>query len=825
MRFVRGFGLLETMLVLVVMAGSVGAGFLYLKFRAASAQSVTQASVLDKADKAIAGFTTRNFRLPCPDTTGNGVENCAGGAQKGWLPYKTLGLEGINASPQLKYIVYRSAANDLAVASNTFSPHDWNGISLHVAASSVGQYPTVNGADLCAAIAQASLAGASAATAHVVDAAGNLRQVGYALAHPGIGDADGDGNIFDGRNINVAAELEAPEKSTLPGSYDDQVFTRSMDELAMMSSCKRVEALAADALALRAGTSAYLDFDGNLTGSLDGLGLARDVANEVNSQKVWGVVFASVATAISALKTIIVVVKSGIAAGKLGVATVTLGAATAALTAASAACAVIVGCIEIPHAAASVAAATVAVTAGTVAIAANVAAYAGLAVATALNVTAVTMAGIALGNNVPNFTDALNNLKNANTAAQAQVTAAQTNLTKAQNDAATASTAQTNSWNGLINYGHAVIDAFNKAPIPTPLPQPVPPAPTPPNGGVLVAGTPAVVPGSVQVVPGSVQPVGGTAMSLTANDGFWTNLQNAAATLQQSIMNVTAAQADLNTANNTVSQTQAAITTIRGQISATQTQMVTASATTNPTLASLQTQLASQQTSLTASQTQLTAAQTDVQNKTTALASASAAQTNAQTAYNTARTAVINAFNQSKAINYSYSYTYSYTYAYVSQNYLITAPGTANCGGTITVGAACGTTPCTCKNPNNSPCGATGQPACTYSAVVQTTAPAVQATSGITYGATTANMNGMPLIGIMIDQWFPMYNLWYGLNSLIAYHQNALNQANSTAAGTQTAYNNLLNIQNGTTPASPATGVWTGADAIVRAADAKGGLQ
>lgn len=84
-RHCRGFSLLELLALLALLTGLVSA--LLYKTLDVSVQVTQQntETALAAADEQLRQFAAWNGRLPCPDTTGNGIENCSGGA-KGTYP-------------------------------------------------------------------------------------------------------------------------------------------------------------------------------------------------------------------------------------------------------------------------------------------------------------------------------------------------------------------------------------------------------------------------------------------------------------------------------------------------------------------------------------------------------------------------------------------------------------------------------------------------------------------------------------------------------------------------------------------------------------------
>ncbi|MBV2235235.1 MAG: hypothetical protein KUL75_06775, partial [Sterolibacterium sp.] len=317
----HGIGLLEVLLLLFILGGALTAGALLLQNQTKKQEAEQQLHLLKQADSQLRGFAAAHYRLPCPafaDT--DGVESCNKGS-KGLLPWRTLGIDATNARgnlAKLAYLVQSSTLplipSDLTVAAHRFEPTDWDGEVIELAAD-------VNSQDFCQALVMA--ADVSSAGVNVTDGT-NSRRVAYALAHPGYGDADGDGQLFDGRNANSSGEMELPERERINGSYDDRVLAISFSDLSKAFNCQ------------------------SLTDSISGMALSVNVIDEVRAQKGWATASATVLTTING-------VKLGVQAGKYIAAGITmtssvavLGTAIGQLASASLGCIFLAGCVDIP---------------------------------------------------------------------------------------------------------------------------------------------------------------------------------------------------------------------------------------------------------------------------------------------------------------------------------------------------------------------------------------------------------------------------------------------------------------------------------------------
>ncbi|WP_155644376.1 hypothetical protein [Burkholderia territorii] len=113
----QGFSLLETAIVLVVMALVVMLGMRVQQSGQQARLAMVQRARLNQAHQAVMQFALTQHRLPCPDTTasGAGIESQSAGAcvsSVGWLPYITLGIarpSGQGDDGRMRYGVFNGA--------------------------------------------------------------------------------------------------------------------------------------------------------------------------------------------------------------------------------------------------------------------------------------------------------------------------------------------------------------------------------------------------------------------------------------------------------------------------------------------------------------------------------------------------------------------------------------------------------------------------------------------------------------------------------------------------------------------------------------------
>ncbi len=404
-----GLGLLEVMLFLFVIGTILVVGYTWLAAKKQSERAEAQTAQLQYVNRYIESFAAVNFRLPCPATTRGGVEDCGVATNvKGYLPLASIGLDATDpkvGGGELLYMLSRSALADLGKASNSFEPKN---LKHTAAVPDTFAFDQVTTGDYCL-----NLAVAATETAGVRVFNGSTgRRVAYAIAHPGVANADATGSTFDGRNADLTnLSMEAPETAQSATVYDDRVLARTPNELLLTGDC--------------AGHIASLDL----------MGLGVNVIAEVQAQFADAKEAAELEIRISIFKTVMAAYDVGLAALGLATGIAELAAYTSALAAAVILCIIVIGC---PLAVAL----GVAVTTQGLAIAANGIAVGLAATAVGINILYIVLvaevaalAGSAAGAANPNLTaliasaltDRNNKIVEKNNAAAALVVA-QSNL-------------------------------------------------------------------------------------------------------------------------------------------------------------------------------------------------------------------------------------------------------------------------------------------------------------------------------------------------------------------------------------------------------------
>ena len=292
-----GLGLVAVLLFIAIVGGLTAFGFMEWRQRESIQTARQEKASLAQADAALLTFATAFNRLPCPDTDRDGLEDCAAGAQKGWYPSRTLALAGADSGVvvgQLRYIVQRSDASfDLAATvSDTWRPLLYRTTFAEMRTSTVtgGDYPAtiLTLSDLCERIKLADTAAAVGVTGAMAQvASAPARAVAYALVHPGLADADGNGSVFDGVNGDNGNTVEDSARKPVLGNYDDLVLERSFASLQSTFNCA------------------------SLAQSINTVALGLDVVSQVDGMRQDNIDAAKVAVGFAAAATAITVVQIG----------------------------------------------------------------------------------------------------------------------------------------------------------------------------------------------------------------------------------------------------------------------------------------------------------------------------------------------------------------------------------------------------------------------------------------------------------------------------------------------------------------------------------
>lgn len=249
-----GYSLVEMGVALAVLGLLVSAAVAY--WAHSTRHVVTQAArdaSLD-ARAALIAFAQARYRLPCPDSDGDGMEDgtagvCPAGIQVGGFPWKTVGVFN-PAIRGMRYGVYRLANasdhrldTDLTSDMDRFPPLVAQVTRENPLAADETLLGNNNLLDACRALDLGSRAGrvvnAAQLSVSITGDVASRRNVAYVLAAGGLLDADGDGQLLDGANAsasNINPAFELPTRAASE-AYDDTVMAGTFEDLMAELGC------------------------------------------------------------------------------------------------------------------------------------------------------------------------------------------------------------------------------------------------------------------------------------------------------------------------------------------------------------------------------------------------------------------------------------------------------------------------------------------------------------------------------------------------------------------------------------------------------------
>ncbi len=282
-----GFTLVELSVVLLALGLILPGAVIFWQLSERQRVTSVQMDVQKQSRDALIGFLHANYRLPCPADNAQGLEDCASTQQVGFVPWRTLNLPRPEAGA-LRYGVYRdpdgaaaSLDQDLAVRLDRMNPlrvrtpnyevknadapnpdappipvaaagllgATYSGdeaAPLNTACNTANAPPcpanvdnSVNLLDICLALNRGSDVLVPPAGRLATQVGANRRAAAFVIAAPGMLDADGNGQAFDGANAtasNTAPTFEAPGRA-VTDTYDDIVIAASHNELFAELSC------------------------------------------------------------------------------------------------------------------------------------------------------------------------------------------------------------------------------------------------------------------------------------------------------------------------------------------------------------------------------------------------------------------------------------------------------------------------------------------------------------------------------------------------------------------------------------------------------------
>lgn len=305
-RLQRGMSMLELVLILGALAALITALSYKTTDYFTKSQALDESALLQVADRQLRQYIVANGRLPCPDTNGDGyadgeTDGLCNNAQKGYLPYKTLGMLDKNyvyGEVPMLYGAYNQANLSFTMQGQTFFPtyQDKENAAVQVTT-------TRNIFDFCATLADLSSQASVVSAGLGVGNNSTRFNAVYALAVPGQSDRDaastgwaGSPTVnaqYDGRNATSPNLFELPQALLSP-TYDDKTFFRSAPDLLEFYRCKSMNSavsLLAEAVTVQKETEDLAD------------GNAEDVARGLLMSKVgtaisvWGLLTSGAAIA------------------------------------------------------------------------------------------------------------------------------------------------------------------------------------------------------------------------------------------------------------------------------------------------------------------------------------------------------------------------------------------------------------------------------------------------------------------------------------------------------------------------------------------------
>ncbi len=291
----KGYSLVELSIVILIIGLIFSLLYVYYPRTKAVQSKVVKSFNTENIDNAIAGFAYSHGRLPFPDNNGSGIENV--GATRGTIPHITLGLAEKPVNKQNIPIVYsifrRSDANnqlDADLATGKDRLYALLPAGTRVAAlTPLNQTNTI---DFCFALRTAANIPTNLATSLYVSEPGYDRNVAYVLVDSGATDADGDGQLLDGRNA-TGLNFDVASRA-MSQTYDDKVNSKDFSELFGVLACGSVISAALHAhdnavLAADMMHTSFQDYSRLLALSLDVAEVGSLLADAAILQAVAGI--------------------------------------------------------------------------------------------------------------------------------------------------------------------------------------------------------------------------------------------------------------------------------------------------------------------------------------------------------------------------------------------------------------------------------------------------------------------------------------------------------------------------------------------------------
>lgn len=223
----RGLTTIELSMVMLIIAIMMSMGLVISSLAVGRSESGDNVQQMAMTQANVRRFIIANNRVPCPDISGNGMEDCATPANNfGSFPYRALGLSGPLLDSRGQPLLYGASPDLQQPGPTPLAPWD---------------YPSGSLDRFCATL-QARLGDGFRSNEITVanregscDEADGAFNPAVAVLAAGLEDRDGSGSFWDGA-LNPAAAagtgfcVENPGRP-LSARYDDQVRVVGLSEL------------------------------------------------------------------------------------------------------------------------------------------------------------------------------------------------------------------------------------------------------------------------------------------------------------------------------------------------------------------------------------------------------------------------------------------------------------------------------------------------------------------------------------------------------------------------------------------------------------------
>jgi len=219
--------MVELAMVILIMTITISLALVIANTSVGRSQAADNVQQMALMEANIRRFIIANNRVPCPDTSNDGVENCDSPASSfGWFPYRSMGLSAQLTDSNGQPLLYGASPDLQNPVAVPLAPWDYPSGSLdRFCAALQGRIDEGFRSD--------ELTVASADSSSCAAASGAFNPA-TAMVSGGLSDANGNGDFFDGLNTaaarNGAICIENPGR-VVSARYDDQVRVIGHSEL------------------------------------------------------------------------------------------------------------------------------------------------------------------------------------------------------------------------------------------------------------------------------------------------------------------------------------------------------------------------------------------------------------------------------------------------------------------------------------------------------------------------------------------------------------------------------------------------------------------